>query len=65
MRPTQPTHSPAAVATSPADMRHTGHIVVGLLYQPLILWGPLVGAVAVAVAYYRRARYDALSARHE
>ncbi|MEU1351788.1 hypothetical protein [Streptomyces sp. NPDC005776] len=52
MRPTQPTHSPADVATSPADMRHTGHIVVGLLYQPLILWGPLVGAVAVA--YHRR-----------
>ncbi|TXS41974.1 hypothetical protein [Streptomyces sp. OR43] len=35
-----------------ADMTHTGHTVVGLLYQPLILWGPLLGAVAVS--YYRR-----------
>lgn len=35
-----------------ADMTHTGHIIVGLLYQPLILWGPLLGAVAIA--YYRR-----------
>ncbi|MFE9817787.1 hypothetical protein [Streptomyces sp. NPDC005773] len=35
-----------------ADMTHTGRKVVGLLYQPLILWGPLLGAVAVS--YYRR-----------
>ncbi|MCM2412736.1 hypothetical protein [Streptomyces sp. RKAG290] len=36
------------------DMTHTGHMVVGILYQPLILWGPLLGAVAIS--YYRRRR---------
>ncbi|GAA4930561.1 hypothetical protein ACFPM3_02665 [Streptomyces coeruleoprunus] len=36
------------------DMTDTGKLVVGILYQPLILWGPLLGAVTVA--YYRRRR---------
>ncbi|MER6120294.1 hypothetical protein [Streptomyces sp. NPDC001743] len=35
-----------------AGMTRTGHLVVGLLYQPLVLWGPLLGAVALA--YHRR-----------
>ncbi|MGP3975627.1 hypothetical protein ACTWQF_16775 [Streptomyces sp. 8N114] len=34
------------------DMTDTGNVVVGILYQPLILWGPLLAAVTVS--YYRR-----------
>ncbi|MFC8830243.1 hypothetical protein ACFT9I_33510 [Streptomyces sp. NPDC057137] len=36
------------------DMTDTGNIVVGILYQPLVLWGPLLAAVTVS--YYRRHR---------
>ncbi|PKV89895.1 hypothetical protein [Streptomyces sp. TLI_146] len=36
------------------DMTQTGRLVVGILYQPLVLWGPL--AAAVTVSYYRRHR---------
>lgn len=36
------------------DMTSTGHLVVGILYQPLILWGPLTAAVTFS--YYRRHR---------
>ncbi|MBD0741459.1 hypothetical protein BG418_08145 [Streptomyces sp. CBMA152] len=36
------------------DMTHTGHLVVGVLYQPLILWGPLTAAVTIS--YFRRHR---------
>ncbi|MGG2461160.1 hypothetical protein ACO0M4_15280 [Streptomyces sp. RGM 3693] len=36
------------------DMTPTGNIVVGILYQPLFLWGPLLGAVTVS--YWRRRR---------
>ncbi|MEU9318858.1 hypothetical protein [Streptomyces sp. NPDC048295] len=39
------------------DMTHTGHVLVGILHQPLVLWGPLVAAVAVS--YYRRRRHAA------
>ncbi|MEU1472944.1 hypothetical protein ABZ434_32625 [Streptomyces sp. NPDC005761] len=46
-----------------AGMTHTGHIVVGLLYLPLVLWGPLVGAVAVS--YYRRCTGRPVLARQE
>ncbi|GAA3037377.1 hypothetical protein GCM10020000_14090 [Streptomyces olivoverticillatus] len=28
------------------------HTIVGILYQPLVLWGPLLAAVTVS--YYRR-----------
>ncbi|MFF5449232.1 hypothetical protein [Streptomyces sp. NPDC012888] len=35
-----------------ADMTPTGNLVVGLLYQPLFLWGPLLAAVTVS--YHRR-----------
>lgn len=34
------------------DMTELGHHVVGVLYQPLVLWGPLLGAITVS--YYRR-----------
>ncbi|MEU7136054.1 hypothetical protein [Streptomyces sp. NPDC046261] len=36
------------------DMTAAGNLVVGILYQPLILWGPLLAAVTVS--YYRRHR---------
>lgn len=36
------------------DMTPTGSIVVGILYQPLVIWGPLTAAVAIS--YYRRHR---------
>lgn len=36
------------------DMTPTGNLVVGILYQPLVLWGPLTAAVTVS--YYRRHR---------
>ncbi|WP_435240492.1 hypothetical protein [Streptomyces cucumeris] len=36
------------------DMTDTGSLVVGILYQPLVLWGPLTGAVTVS--YHRRRR---------
>nr|WP_116215375.1 hypothetical protein [Streptomyces olivoreticuli] len=36
------------------DMTPTGHLLVGILYQPLILWGPLTAAVTIS--YYRRHR---------
>ncbi|MGI5346990.1 hypothetical protein ACQEU8_02205 [Streptomyces sp. CA-250714] len=36
------------------DMTETGSLVVGILYQPLFLWGPLLAAVTVS--YYRRHR---------
>ncbi|MFI1830135.1 hypothetical protein ACH41E_27415 [Streptomyces sp. NPDC020412] len=42
-----------------ADMTATGNLVVGILYQPLVLWGPLVGAVTFS--YYRRRRAGACS----
>ncbi|WP_405584697.1 hypothetical protein [Streptomyces sp. NBC_01092] len=37
------------------DMTETGDLVVGILYQPLVLWGPLLAAVTVS--YYRRHRF--------
>lgn len=41
--------------TYPHDnMTDTGNLVVGILYQPVVLWGPLVAAVTVS--YYRRHR---------
>lgn len=36
------------------DMTPTGNLVVGVLYQPLILWGPLLAAVTIS--YHRRHR---------
>lgn len=36
------------------DMTPTGSLVVGVLYQPLVLWGPLTAAVTFS--YYRRHR---------
>ncbi|MFJ1588863.1 hypothetical protein ACIOD0_01235 [Kitasatospora albolonga] len=36
------------------DMTATGNLVVGILYQPLFLWGPLTAAVTFS--YYRRHR---------
>lgn len=36
------------------DMTSTGNLVVGILYQPLFLWGPLTAAVTLS--YYRRRR---------
>ncbi|MFD3515975.1 hypothetical protein [Streptomyces sp. NPDC058657] len=36
------------------DMTPVGSTVVGILYQPLVLWGPLTAAVALS--YYRRHR---------
>ncbi|QHC23494.1 hypothetical protein [Streptomyces sp. GS7] len=36
------------------DMTPTGHLLVGMLYQPLVLWGPLTAAVTFS--YYRRHR---------
>ncbi|MFF4228687.1 hypothetical protein [Streptomyces sp. NPDC001820] len=36
------------------DMTDTGDLVVGILYQPLVLWGPLLAAVTVS--HYRRHR---------
>jgi hypothetical protein len=35
-------------------MTGTGNLVVGILYQPLFLWGPLTAAVTFS--YYRRHR---------
>ncbi|MEV8015888.1 hypothetical protein AB0O76_05945 [Streptomyces sp. NPDC086554] len=37
-----------------ADMTDTGRLMVGIIYQPLVLWGPLLAAVTVS--YYRRQR---------
>ncbi|MFE7139886.1 hypothetical protein ACFVAG_19270 [Streptomyces sp. NPDC057644] len=37
-----------------ADMTPTGRLLVGVIYQPLILWGPLLGAITLS--YYRRTR---------
>ncbi|MFG3408969.1 hypothetical protein [Streptomyces sp. NPDC048142] len=34
------------------DMTPAGRLLVGVIYQPLVLWGPLLGAVTVS--YYRR-----------
>lgn len=34
------------------EMTATGNLVVGILYQPLFLWGPLTAAVTIS--YYRR-----------
>ncbi|MEU1308697.1 hypothetical protein ABZ419_07355 [Streptomyces cinnamoneus] len=39
------------------DMTATGNLVVGLLYQPLVLWGPLLAAVTVS--YHRRRTHSA------
>ncbi|MEU6477670.1 hypothetical protein ABZ858_12405 [Streptomyces sp. NPDC047017] len=36
------------------NMTPTGNLVVGILYQPLVLWGPLTAAVTMS--YYRRHR---------
>ncbi|MFF3394343.1 hypothetical protein ACFYW1_25815 [Streptomyces sp. NPDC002669] len=36
------------------DMTPAGNLVVGILYQPLLLWGPLTAAVTVS--YHRRHR---------
>ncbi|WP_343233716.1 hypothetical protein [Streptomyces sp. CS147] len=36
------------------DMTPAGLLLVGVIYQPLALWGPLLGAVTVS--YYRRTR---------
>ncbi|WP_411084554.1 hypothetical protein [Streptomyces sp. cmx-18-6] len=36
------------------DMTRLGHHLVGIMYQPLVLWGPLLGALTVS--YYRRRR---------
>ncbi|MFF0337837.1 hypothetical protein ACFYUM_35265 [Streptomyces fimicarius] len=38
----------------PPGRRRTGRLLVGVIYQPLVLWGPLLGAVTVS--YYRRTR---------
>ncbi|MFF5983719.1 hypothetical protein ACFY78_33260 [Streptomyces olindensis] len=39
--------------TYPHDgMTDTGHLIVGILYQPLVLWGPLLAAVTLS--YHRR-----------
>lgn len=35
-----------------ADMTRAGNLIVGILYQPLALWGPLLAAVTLS--YYRR-----------
>lgn len=45
-----------------ADMTPTGRLLVGVIYQPLVLWGPLLGAVTVS--YYRRTRRTRLTRRH-
>jgi hypothetical protein len=37
------------------DMTRTGHDVVGLLYLPLVAWGPLLGAVTLSFARRHRA----------
>ncbi|WP_258025398.1 hypothetical protein [Streptomyces bambusae] len=37
------------------DMTSTGGLVVGLLYLPMVLWGPLTAALAVS--YWRRRRH--------
>nr|WP_107118762.1 hypothetical protein [Streptomyces cellostaticus] len=37
-----------------ADMTRIGNLIVGTLYQPLVLWGPLLAAVTLS--YYRRHR---------
>ncbi|MDQ1012934.1 hypothetical protein QFZ82_007419 [Streptomyces sp. V4I23] len=34
------------------DMTDIGNLIVGILYQPLVLWGPLLAAVTVS--YHRR-----------
>ncbi|WP_228994994.1 hypothetical protein [Streptomyces sp. DH8] len=34
------------------DMTPAGSLLVGIIYQPLVLWGPLLGAVTLS--YYRR-----------
>ncbi|MFF2808265.1 hypothetical protein ACFVT2_14055 [Streptomyces sp. NPDC058000] len=39
------------------DMTPTGNVLVGMLYQPLFLWGPLLGAVTIS--YWRRRRRSA------
>ncbi len=36
------------------DLTPTGGLLVGVIYQPLVLWGPLLGAVTVS--YYRRTK---------
>ncbi|MFI1786782.1 hypothetical protein [Streptomyces rubiginosohelvolus] len=36
------------------DMTPTGRLLVGVIYQPLVLWGPLLGAVTVS--YHRRTK---------
>ncbi|MFE9697599.1 hypothetical protein [Streptomyces sp. NPDC006270] len=41
-------------AYSHPDMTSAGSLLVGVIYQPLVLWGPLLGAVTVS--YYRRTR---------
>ncbi|MFI6941289.1 hypothetical protein ACIBI4_18600 [Streptomyces sp. NPDC050418] len=44
------------------DMTSAGNLIVGLLYQPLVLWGPLTAAVTYS--YYARHRAAARSAAH-
>ncbi|GGW77070.1 hypothetical protein [Streptomyces lomondensis] len=34
------------------NMTDTGNLIVGILYQPLVLWGPLLAAVTLS--YHRR-----------
>ncbi|MDG9713458.1 hypothetical protein [Streptomyces sp. DH10] len=42
------------------NMTDTGNLVVGILYQPLILWGPLLAAVTVS--YHRRRKAHGITA---
>ncbi|MFJ9399081.1 hypothetical protein ACIRQT_29870 [Streptomyces californicus] len=44
------------------DMTPVGSLVVGVLYQPLVLWGPLLGAITLS--YHRRTRPRRLRAAH-
>lgn len=37
------------------DMTATGATVIGILYLPLVAWGPLLGAVTIS--YWRRRRF--------
>ncbi|MYW82763.1 hypothetical protein F610DRAFT_05765 [Streptomyces sp. LaPpAH-199] len=44
------------------DMTPAGSLVVGVLYQPLVLWGPLLGAITLS--YHLRTRPRRLRAAH-
>ncbi len=44
------------------DMTPAGSLVVGVLYQPLVLWGPLL--CAITLSYHRRTRPRRLRAAY-